>query len=100
MVRIKGLPSLIVLIFAAAQLAAAGSAFERVRYSINDTAWKFKRAEVDEGYKPGFNDDDWLKVTIPHDFNGGIDGVHNDVFKGRFDFENDVDQRLMYKGPG
>jgi beta-galactosidase len=100
MLRKTSLPTLIVLIFTAAQCASAGTAFERVRYSINETDWKFKRAEVDEGYKPGLNDDDWLKVTIPHDYNGGIDGVHNDVFKGRFDFENDVDQRLMYKGPG
>ena len=100
MVRKRDLPALIVLIVAAAQLAAAGTAFERVRYSINDNEWKFKRAEVDQGHTPGLNDDSWLKVTIPHDYNGGIDGVHNDVFKGRFDFENDVDQRLMYKGPG
>ena len=96
MVRKKSLPAAFVLIFAVSQWASAGTAFERVRHSINDNEWKFKRAEVDEGHKPGLNDESWLKVTIPHDYNGGIDGIHNDVFKGRFDFENDVDQRLMY----
>ncbi|MHC5117723.1 MAG: glycoside hydrolase family 2 protein [Planctomycetota bacterium] len=73
---------------------------ERVRYSINANDWKFKRAEVSKGHEIGLDDNDWLKVTIPHDYNGGSDGVHKDVFKGRFDFENDADRRLMYKGPG
>ena len=78
----------------------AETSFERVHYSINTNDWKFKRAEVEKGHEIGFDDGDWLKVTIPHDYNGGSDGVHKDVFKGRFDFDNDVDQRLMYKGPG
>ena len=63
MLQTRGLPALIVIICAAAQWASAATAFERVRYLINDTARKFKRAEVDEGYKAGLNDDDWLKVA-------------------------------------
>jgi beta-galactosidase len=72
----------------------------RERYAINDHDWKFMRAEVEKGFETSLNDKDWLNVSIPHDFNGGSDGVHNDVFKGRFDVKNDPDQRLMYKGPG
>jgi beta-galactosidase len=74
--------------------------FERRRYSINTNQWKFKRAEVPKAHEVGCDDASWLNITIPHDYNGGSDGVHQDVFKGRFDFENDLDQRLMYKGPG
>ena len=78
----------------------AETSFERAHYSINTSEWKFKRAEVPKGHEIGFDDGDWLTVTIPHDYNGGSDGVHKDVFKGRFDFDNDTDRRLMYKGPG
>ncbi len=74
--------------------------FDRIRTSLNDSGWKFKRAEVKNAYQVNYKDNDWLKVTLPHDFNGGSDGVHNDVFKGRFDFELDPDKRNMYKGPG
>ena len=73
---------------------------QRIRYSINNNGWKFKREEVKNGYKVTLDDKDWLSVSIPHDFNGGSDGVHNDVFKGRFDFRNDADKRMMYTGPG
>ncbi len=74
--------------------------FTRTRYSLDNNTWKFKKGEVKNAYKTKFNDEDWLSVTIPHDFNGGIDGVNNDVFTGRFDFEMDPDHRNMYKGPG
>jgi beta-galactosidase len=74
--------------------------FERVRYSLDQEAWKFKKADVKNGQKIALNDADWLDITIPHDFNGGIDGVNNDVFKGRFNFALDPDERMMYKGPG
>ncbi len=91
----------IVVIFGGfCQFVQAETSFDRVRYSINKNEWKFKRAEVEKGHEIGLKDDGWLKVTIPHDYNGGVDGVHSDVFNGRFDFENDVDKRLMYKGPG
>jgi beta-galactosidase len=73
---------------------------KRIRYSINETEWKFKRDEVKNGFKPSLNDADWLNIKIPHDYNGGSDGVHNDVFQGRFDTKNDADKRMMYKGPG
>lgn len=72
----------------------------RVRYSLNDIGWKFKRDEVQNGQKKSIDDSNWLKIKIPHDYNGGSDGVNNDVLKGRFDFKNDIDKRLMYKGPG
>ncbi len=72
---------------------------QRVRFSINTTAWKFKEGDVKNASKPAHNDKDWLRVTIPHDFNGGSDGKHFDVFKGRFDFKNDPDKRMMYTGP-
>lgn len=71
----------------------------RVSYTIND-AWKFFKGESPKAYKPSFNDENWLDVNIPHDFNGGSDGVNNDVFNGRFDFKNDHDKRMMYKGSG
>jgi beta-galactosidase len=80
------------------QVVYGDTSFKRVRYSINANEWKFKRAEVPQGFAVSLDDSDWLKVTIPHDYNGGIDGVHNDVFKGRFD--NTTGQRGMYKGPG
>jgi len=71
----------------------------RTRYSINNQGWKFIRKDVKNAQKPSFDDEDWLSIHLPHDFNGGSDGVHNDVFLGRFDFRNDRDKRLMYKGP-
>jgi len=71
----------------------------RVRYSINNNVWKFEKGEVENGYAISLNDKDWLQVSIPHDFNGGIDGENFDVFQGRFDFQNDADKRIMYKGP-
>lgn len=73
--------------------------FKRIHYPLNNLSWKFKKGEIKNAQKPNFKDEDWLSVTIPHDFNGGIDGVDNDVFKGRFDFELDPDNRAMYKGP-
>ncbi len=73
--------------------------FERTRYSLNNNVWKFKKGDVKNGFKTKFDDQDWLSVSIPHDFNGGIDGVNDDVFKGRFDFKFDPDNRTMYKGP-
>lgn len=73
------------------------AADKRIKYSINNNEWKFKKEDVKNAHKVSFKDSEWLSVNIPHDFNGGSDGVNNDVFEGRFDFENDV--RTMYKGP-
>jgi beta-galactosidase len=73
---------------------------QRVRYSINKNEWKFFLGEEKDAYKKSFDDSKWLNVTIPHDFDGGSDGVNNTVFLGRFDFKNDPDKRLMYLGPG
>jgi beta-galactosidase len=72
----------------------------RIRYSINNLEWKFFLGEASDAWKKNYKTSDWLNITIPHDFNGGIDGVNNSVFLGRFDFKNDPDKRLMYKGPG
>lgn len=72
----------------------------RTRYSINENSWKFQLGDVKGAHKKSFSDDAWLDIKIPHDFNGGSDGVNNNVFEGRFDFDNDPDKRLMYKGPG
>lgn len=90
---------LIVLPFLFLSFSQLNTGFERVRFSLDKQVWKFKKADVKNGQKVSFNDADWLSVTIPHDFNGGSDGVNNDVFKGRFDFEYDPDARTMYKGP-
>ena len=73
------------------------AAEKRITYSINKNEWKFIKEDVKNAHKTSFKDNEWLSVNIPHDFNGGIDGVNNDVLEGRFDFENDV--RTMYKGP-
>ncbi len=72
----------------------------RIRYSIDNYAWKFKLGEVKNAYKKNMDDSQWLDIKIPHDFDGGSDGINNTVFQGRFDFANDPDKRLMYKGPG
>lgn len=72
---------------------------QRTIYSINKNNWKFKLGDDKNAFKKSFNDASWLDITIPHDFNGGIDGVNDNVFQGRFDFDNDPDKRLMYKGP-
>ncbi|WP_072402851.1 glycoside hydrolase family 2 protein [Flaviramulus basaltis] len=71
-----------------------------MEFSINKNEWKFNRADVKNAHKSNFKDDAWMSITIPHDYNGGVDGVHSDIFKGRFDFNNDLDNRLIYKGPG
>ncbi|MBN2484870.1 MAG: hypothetical protein JXB34_02745 [Bacteroidales bacterium] len=72
----------------------------RVRYSINNNSWKFFPGEANDAIKKSFDDSKWLNIVLPHDFNGGVDGVNNTVFLGRFDFKNDPDKMLMYKGPG
>lgn len=97
----KKLISLLILILTASlilSLDLTDKSNSRIHYSINKNVWKFKKADVQNGFSETLNDKDWLNVTIPHDFNGGIDGVNNDVFKGRFDFKNDLDKREMYKG--
>ncbi len=72
----------------------------RIRYSINESDWKFKREEVKNGFDISLNDTDWHSIKIPHDYNGGSDGKHYDVFLGRFDTKNDGDKRMQYTGPG
>jgi beta-galactosidase len=102
-VNVRNTISLLCVIVISATLFSFSSNTEsnqRIRYTINKTDWKFKREEVKNGFKTALNDEEWLSITIPHDFNGGIDGVHNDVFKGRFDTKNDIDKRMMYTGPG
>lgn len=69
----------------------------RKKYSINNNEWKFKRADVKGAKEISFDDSGWLSIKIPHDFNGGIDGVHNDVFLGRK--KSPRSKNGMYKGP-
>jgi beta-galactosidase len=62
----------------------------RLKISLNDSSWTFIKKDIPTASEVVFNDDSWLAVTIPHDWNGGIDGVNNDVFTGPD----------MYKGIG
>jgi beta-galactosidase len=87
------------MLFSANSFGQDISQGHRIRYTINDYQWKFKREEVQNGHKTALNDKDWHVVNIPHDYNGGSDGKHFDVFMGRFN-RNDTDKRMMYKGPG
>jgi beta-galactosidase len=73
---------------------------QRIRYTINKNDWKFKREEVKNGFKASLQTTDWQNISIPHDYNGGSDGINNDVFQGRFDAKNDINKRMMYTGPG
>jgi beta-galactosidase len=73
---------------------------QRIRYTINKNDWKFKREEVKNGFKASLQTNDWQSISIPHDYNGGSDGINNDVFQGRFDAKNDINKRMMYTGPG
>jgi beta-galactosidase len=54
----------------------------RVVQSLNRLNWKFIREDVSNAQDIVFDDSKWLKVSIPHDWNGGIDGKHFDVFNG------------------
>jgi beta-galactosidase len=59
-----------------------GQQTTRTLVSLNNSGWKFIRQDIPGAELPGFDDKSWLAVSIPHDWNGGIDGVHNDVFTG------------------
>jgi len=56
--------------------------FTRQHYTINSQTWKFNKSNLTGAEVIGYNDAGWLSVTIPHDFNGGVDNVNNDVFSG------------------
>ena len=56
--------------------------FTRQHYTINSLAWKFKKADVSGAEATAFGDAAWQSITIPHDFNGGIDKINNDVYTG------------------
>ncbi len=58
------------------------NSFTGLKFSINKNNWRFKKQNVVDAMKPGYNDSNWLNVSIPHDWNGGIDGVNFDVFTG------------------
>ena len=74
--------------------------FIRTKYSLNNNEWKFIRQDVKNAYKVSFDDSKWLSVCIPHDYNGGIDLVHDDVFNGRYNPSLPESKSEMYKGPG
>lgn len=50
--------------------------------SLNESNWRFLKQDVSNFSDVNLKDTDWLKIKIPHDWNGGIDGVNFDVFKG------------------
>jgi beta-galactosidase len=56
--------------------------FTRQHSSISSQTWKFTKSNPSGAQGTAFNDAGWQSVTIPHDFNGGIDKVNNDVFNG------------------
>ncbi|MCF8262085.1 MAG: DUF4982 domain-containing protein [Melioribacteraceae bacterium] len=62
----------------------------REKVNINNDGWKFIREDIAEASQVNYDDSQWYDITIPHDYNGGIDGVHDDVFTGP----------SMYKGIG
>jgi beta-galactosidase len=98
--RILSVLCLIMISFTLFSFSSNTDSKQRVRYAINKNDWKFKREEVKNGFQTSLKDNDWLSITIPHDYNGGSDGVHKDMFQGRFDVKNDIDKRLQYTGPG
>ena len=59
------------------------SSFRNITH-LNDAPWRFAREDFvdNEPARADFDDSSWLPVSIPHDFNGGSDGVHDDVFDG------------------
>jgi len=59
-----------------------GSVQARDKISISGLSWKFIKQDVAGAQVAGFNDVAWTTIKLPHDFNGGIDGVNNDMFKG------------------
>jgi beta-galactosidase len=54
----------------------------RSKISLNDSLWTFIKHDTTNASEIGFIDTSWLQVKIPHDWNGGSDGVNNDVFSG------------------
>ncbi len=58
------------------------AAFTRQHYMINTLQWKFKKADMANAEQTNFDDASWQSITIPHDFNGGIDKVNNDIMTG------------------
>lgn len=64
--------------------ATSSSAAARIVTSLNESGWTFVRQDFpsQEPIAAAFDDSAWLSVTIPHDWNGGIDGMHADVFEG------------------
>lgn len=98
--KVLGVSSLIMACLLLISFRVTPEEQTRIKYSINNYEWKFNLGDTKNAYKKSFDDSKWLDISIPHDFNGGIDGVNNNVLLGRFDFDNDPDKRLMYKGLG
>ena len=87
--------TLLLIIFSLSGFKSANKKRETI--CINKNEWRFKRSDLKNAYKTNFDDSEWLSITLPHDYNGGVDGVHNDVFNGRF--LKSTGERGMYKGP-
>ena len=67
--------SAICLLFLLMSLTAVGQS--RIRESFNK-GWKFFPGDLTEGYAVGFNDQNWRKLTLPHDWS----------IEGKFDQKN------------
>jgi beta-galactosidase len=67
-----------------------GGVQAREKTLMNGLDWKFKKADVAGAQATAFVDAAWATIKLPHDFNGGIDGVNNDMFNGP----------SQYRGPG
>ncbi len=59
-----------------------GTVQAREKISIDSLTWKFIKQDIASAQSATFNDASWANVKLPHDFNGGIDGINNDMFKG------------------
>jgi beta-galactosidase len=66
-------------VFSAVLFCAAQA---REKITIDSLSWKFIKQDVSGAQGATFNDAAWATIKLPHDFNGGIDGVNNDMFKG------------------
>lgn len=55
-----------------------------------ETGWRFHRGDVDDGADPAFDDGDWERVEVPHDWS----------IEGPFDADNPGDQQQGFAPEG
>ncbi|MBD3320726.1 MAG: hypothetical protein GF350_06500, partial [Chitinivibrionales bacterium] len=83
--------SLIFLFAAIVVQSYFGEVSARELIDLNDASWKFNLGDVSGAEASSFNDNSWLDITIPHDWQGGSDGVNEHChsrsvgwYRGRF----------------